>query len=251
MTMALEYATGGHYLDNLEDQRSFLTRELGYCLDPRSRATIEQYIEQRFNPRVENRGRPELRIGAAVVSARREAFPRADIEVIAREAGRYLAASSPSPAIDSRLEQLQAVFREIRTTFWPRLPGCRISIERRRDDKRLGTFSRSEGIWINPLILSGELKCVRDGSGDPLGLLRFAADVLLHESIHLRLAGRIDQYDDHGAAFHAEAFVATKKLTPVRRTWQERLTIHNCELWPDMCRPRSYYRGAVVRLCRG
>src|SRR5262249_47820352 len=160
----------------------------GYGLDSQSRASMEQYAEQ-FNRRVEERGRPELRIGAAVVSASRQRHA-APVRTPAP-------ARSTAAAIDPRLEKLRAVFQEIRTTIFPRLPDCKIVIDA-PDDKRLGTFSDSKReIWINPAIFDGTHRAVRGGSGDPLGLLRFAGDVLLHECVHCHLRDLLGRGDPH------------------------------------------------------
>jgi hypothetical protein len=248
MTMALEYAIARQELDGLEGKRRFMLQELEYAerdSRPDQRAIVRQMIGN-FNRQAGAACRPELRIDV-------DGLPR----IWPRNSPTRTPTPSPRRAVsqqDPLIESLLYMWDSYRRGYFDgRLPDVTITMEA-RDGSCFGKYEPTAGrVWLNPAILAGTHRACRGGSGDRDGLLRHLADTLLHEAIHAHqfaITGRCSA-DPHDGAFHAQAYCICKRLDPIRRNWRDHLTVYNAQWFPEMVRPRSYFRGAITNLCRG
>jgi hypothetical protein len=250
--MMIQCATMAREFSGLEGMRHFLLSELELTSDPASRSALREYISD-FNRKVRTHGRPELRIELAGLPTPRRSPAPAPYRS-APPTPWSPPARSAAMAEDPIIKKLYQLWAEFRATLYKgRLPVVVIATDR-RDDNRLGSFHPKKAkVWLNPGIIDGSHPSVRGGSRDQVGLLRFAGDVLLHESIHAHEADFLGRCNGHNGTFHAECVRLARLLNPQRRSALERLNIFNCEHFPSMCRPKSYYRDAVTpgHLCRG
>jgi hypothetical protein len=153
---------------------------------------------------------------------------------------------TPLSLLDLRVQWIL----DSRVLFWGALPLIEIALERPRKGT-VGCFIPGRGgdghrVVIDPRILSGRVRDLRGGSGDPLGCQLWALDVLLHEAAHCHLFNldeeRFRAVHNHGEDFLAECRRLNGHLGSLRR--RDVLTLENCVYWPQVCRRRSYYNCA-------
>lgn len=125
-------------------------------------------------------------------------------------------------------------------------------------------FGGSNQIQVRPSILDGTLQDLKYGTREPLGLMRFAEHVLLHETVHQwafecmprgAVIAESDNYNGHGPIFSTKANEIGKKLgyPTVRRTNKARgkdKDLPSPSQWPHNVCPPDYYLGAYVPVSR-
>lgn len=122
------------------------------------------------------------------------------------------------------------------------------------DTATVSGFGGRSQIRIRPSLLEGTYPAMRDGSHDPEGRFRVAADVLLHEMIHQWQQEVVRKteggYHGHGPTFRGQANVIGASLgLGAVRTSKARGPDRDrpsCAQWPHCVRPDDYYLGAYV-----
>jgi hypothetical protein len=153
------------------------------------------------------------------------------------------------------LEQMLADWREIGRRFFKKLPyNPIIRLDRPANPRSMGNCGHTlEGqpvVSIDPAVLVGDAVISQGGNRDPEGLRRFAFDLLLHEAIHANAFAWLGEQafarGHHGGNFHADCLrICQFSGFEVEKRWREKLTLDNCQYFPDPIRPKGWYRGAV------
>jgi hypothetical protein len=120
--------------------------------------------------------------------------------------------------------------------------------------RSVSSFGGRCEIRLRPSLLKGTHPHTKDGTGNPEGLFRLIADVLLHEIIHQWQQEILDEneedYHGHGPKFAAEAneIGAILGLSRVRTSKKRgpEAGLPSCAQWPHCVRPPDYYLGAYV-----